>query len=60
MTASIVFTIVQALPKEEQCALLKMVASEVAMNTGEIPVKEKLLTRAEADAFILRTVFKSN
>tara|TARA_A100000171_G_C2139729_1_gene153943 strand:- start:3403 stop:3579 length:177 start_codon:yes stop_codon:yes gene_type:complete len=57
MNATIVFSIVQALPQEEQQALLKMMKSAVAPSRLQPPQKEKLLTRAEADAFILRTVF---
>tara|TARA_R100000935_G_scaffold15425_1_gene30754 strand:+ start:23165 stop:23341 length:177 start_codon:yes stop_codon:yes gene_type:complete len=57
MNATIVFSIVQALPQEEQQALLKMMKSAVTPSPLQPPQKEKLLTRAEADAFILRTVF---
>jgi hypothetical protein len=60
MNANIVFSIVQALPLEEQRALLKMIKATVS-NGGVPPSKnKKLLSRAEADAFILRTVFKNN
>ncbi len=57
MKATIVFSIVQALPKEEQGALLKMMQDTVKPSRVQPPKKEKLLSRAEADAFILRTVF---
>jgi hypothetical protein len=57
MNANIVFSIVQALPQEEQLALLKMMKSAVEPSPLHTPPKEKLLSRADADAFILRTVF---
>ncbi len=60
MNANIVFSIVQALPMEEQRSLLKMMRVSVSKGGGHPTKNEKLLTRAEADAFILRTVFKSN
>ncbi len=57
MNATIVFSIVQALPLEEQQALLKMMKSTVTPSPLQPPLKEKLLSRVEADAFILRMVF---
>ena len=59
MNANIVFSIVQALPQEEQLALLKLMQSSVQPSRLETPKKDKLLSRAEADAFILRTVFNN-
>ena len=60
MNAHIVFSIVQALPQEEQRSLLKMMKTTVESSKCNAPQKEKLLSRAEADAFILSTVFSKN
>ena len=60
MNANIVFSIVQALPMEEQRSLLKMMRVSVSKGGGQTTKNEKLLSRAEADAFILRMVFNNN
>jgi hypothetical protein len=59
MTANIVYSIVQALPKEEQEILLQLIQKNASVEANATQKKKpKLITDAEADAYILRTVFK--
>lgn len=58
MNANIVYSVVKALPEEEQHRLFTMLQSDINTPTNRrVSKKKKLITRAEADAFILKHVF---
>jgi hypothetical protein len=57
MTAHIIYSIVEALPRKEQIALYKMLKEELENAQSPKPKRDKLITEAEADAYILKHVF---
>lgn len=58
MNANIVYSVAKALPKEEFQKLYALLKDDLQLKVPTTSKKkQKLISRAEADAFILKTVF---